>query len=192
MDDHGPLIGEPLALDLINTRPIDPSGRADLIATPRRLAAWLALQDDRMPTAARGLTPGPADLAALHAVRAAAEAVVRALLDDDEPPRSALRELTIAQRAAPSVRELAWDGSAVTAEPCRAGPPEAILAAVFAEAVTDLLTGSGLEKVRECEAADCVMLFRPAHPRRRWCSPTRCGNRARVARYYQRHKPPVG
>ena len=52
--------------------------------------------------------------------------------------------------------------------------------------------GSGLEKVRECEAADCVMLFRPAHPRRRWCSPTRCGNRARVARYYQRHKPPVG
>lgn len=24
--------------------------------------------------------------------------------------------------------------------------------------------------------------------RRRWCSPTVCGNRARVARYYQRHK----
>ncbi|NGO80928.1 hypothetical protein G6045_35505, partial [Streptomyces sp. YC504] len=23
----------------------------------------------------------------------------------------------------------------------------------------------------------------------RWCSPARCGNRTRVARYYQRHKP---
>jgi predicted RNA-binding Zn ribbon-like protein len=32
------------------------------------------------------------------------------------------------------------------------------------------------------------MVFLPAHPRRRWCSPTRCGNRARVARYYQRHR----
>ncbi|NGN66182.1 hypothetical protein G5C51_20070, partial [Streptomyces sp. A7024] len=27
-----------------------------------------------------------------------------------------------------------------------------------------------------------------SHPRRRWCSATRCGNRARVARYYERHK----
>jgi len=28
----------------------------------------------------------------------------------------------------------------------------------------------------------------PAHRRRRWCSPATCGNRARVARYYQLHK----
>ncbi|MFD0515426.1 CGNR zinc finger domain-containing protein [Streptomyces aureus] len=33
-----------------------------------------------------------------------------------------------------------------------------------------------------------MLLFLPAHPRRRWCSAARCGNRARVARYYQRHK----
>ncbi|MGW4244442.1 CGNR zinc finger domain-containing protein [Nocardia sp. NPDC004722] len=25
-------------------------------------------------------------------------------------------------------------------------------------------------------------------PSRQWCSPDRCGNRVRVARYYQRHK----
>ena len=31
-------------------------------------------------------------------------------------------------------------------------------------------------------------VFLPANPRRRWCSPAICGNRARVARYYQRHK----
>ncbi|WP_253798373.1 CGNR zinc finger domain-containing protein [Nocardia amikacinitolerans] len=28
----------------------------------------------------------------------------------------------------------------------------------------------------------------PAHPKRRWCSPDRCGNRVRVARYYRKHK----
>ncbi|MFF4211720.1 CGNR zinc finger domain-containing protein [Streptomyces sp. NPDC001796] len=32
------------------------------------------------------------------------------------------------------------------------------------------------------------MLFLPAHPRRRWCSAARCGNRVRVARHYQRRK----
>ncbi|WP_369690195.1 CGNR zinc finger domain-containing protein [Nocardia sienata] len=32
--------------------------------------------------------------------------------------------------------------------------------------------------------------LRPAvHPRRRWCSPQRSGNRVRVARYYDRHHP---
>ncbi|MEW2136730.1 CGNR zinc finger domain-containing protein [Streptomyces sp. NPDC005409] len=42
--------------------------------------------------------------------------------------------------------------------------------------------------VRACEAQDCVLLFLPAHPRRRWCVAPACGNRARVARYYARHK----
>ncbi|WP_371871358.1 CGNR zinc finger domain-containing protein [Phytohabitans rumicis] len=42
-------------------------------------------------------------------------------------------------------------------------------------------------KVRQCEADDCVMLFLPAHPRRRWCSGACCGNRTRVAWHYQRH-----
>jgi len=189
MDDRGPLIGEPLALDLINTRPAEPGGRRDLIDTPRQLAAWLAAEADRLPAHARGLEPGPADLAALHAVREHAEAAVRALLRGTEPPRSALRGLTEAQRAASPIRELTWDGSAVTADLRRAGPAGTVLAAVFAEETADLLTGPGAAKVRECEADDCLMLFLPAHPRRRWCSPTRCGNRARVARYYQRHKP---
>ncbi|MEU9839973.1 CGNR zinc finger domain-containing protein [Actinomadura sp. NPDC048032] len=40
-----------------------------------------------------------------------------------------------------------------------------------------------------CEADDCVLLFLPAHPRRRWCSAARCGNRVRVARHYRRHRP---
>lgn len=61
-------------------------------------------------------------------------------------------------------------------------------AARLAESAADLLTDPAVTTVPECEADDCVMLFLPTHPRRRWCSPSRCGNRARAARYYQRHK----
>ncbi|WP_234421861.1 CGNR zinc finger domain-containing protein [Streptomyces sp. CB00316] len=62
------------------------------------------------------------------------------------------------------------------------------LAALFAEDAAALLAGPAGGRVRACAAEECVMLFVPAHPSRRWCSPARCGNRARVARCYQRHR----
>jgi predicted RNA-binding Zn ribbon-like protein len=81
------------------------------------------------------------------------------------------------------------NGSSIIAARRRSGTPGVRLAAWLAEAAAELLADPGVTKVRECEAEDCVMLFLPAHPRRRWCSATRCGNRARVARHYQRHRP---
>ncbi|MFF1398108.1 CGNR zinc finger domain-containing protein [Streptomyces sp. NPDC058287] len=189
MSDGEPLTGEPLALDLVNTRPTGPDGRpADLIDTPRRLAAWLDLEADRLPGDFSRPAPTADDLAAVHAVRAHIEAAVRAVTDGNAPPPSALRALTEAQRLAPAVRELVWDGTAVTAAPRRTGPLGVRLAAHLAESAADLLADPGIGRVRQCEAEDCVLLFLPAHPRRRWCSAARCGNRARVARYYQRHK----
>ncbi|NUR88680.1 MAG: hypothetical protein HOY71_31720, partial [Nonomuraea sp.] len=62
------------------------------------------------------------------------------------------------------------------------------LLAELAEAAIDLLASPDASKVRACEGPGCSLLFLPAHPRRRWCSPAVCGNRARVARYYQRHR----
>ncbi|MFI0937662.1 CGNR zinc finger domain-containing protein [Streptomyces sp. NPDC021020] len=188
-DDSEPLTGEALALDLVNTRPAQGNGdRTDLLATPAQLTRWLAAQAHRLPEGAE--TPAASDLAPVHAVRAHAEAAVRALFDGAAPPAAALRGLTAAQRAAPPVRELAWDGTAVTATPRRSGPLGVRLAAALAESAADLLADpAAAGRLRQCEADGCVMLFLPAHPRRRWCSSARCGNRARVARYYRRHNP---
>ncbi|MEV6408928.1 MULTISPECIES: CGNR zinc finger domain-containing protein [Streptomyces] len=191
MRESEPLTGEPLALDLVNTRPAVADGRTDLLGTPERLAAWLAVEADRLDLSAESAVPTEADLAAVHAVRAHTEAAVQSLLHGQEPPVAALSALTDAQRAAPAVRELTWDGGAVVPVLRRTGPLGVRLAALLAEAAADLLTDPAVGRLRECEADDCVMIFLPAHPRRRWCSPARCGNRARVARYYQRHKQPT-
>ncbi|HZF92550.1 CGNR zinc finger domain-containing protein [Streptomyces sp.] len=187
--------GEPLPLDLVNTRPLSGGSRADLLGTPDRLAAWLARQRDRLggeTDRLAGETVGPApseaDLAPVHAVRAHTEAALRALLDGRRPPESALRGLADAQRAAPAVLVPVWDGTAVTAPPRRTGPLGVRLAALLAEAAAALLADPAVARVKECEADDCVLLFLPAHPRRRWCSPARCGNRTRVARHYRRHR----
>src|SRR5690606_32234478 len=75
-----------------------------------------------------------------------------------------------------------------TATRRRAGPPGRRLAAWLAEAAAEFLADPAVSRVRRCAADDCVLLFLPAHPRRRWCSPTRCGNRVRVARHDRRHR----
>lgn len=188
MSDSEPLIGEPLAVDLVNTRPADGDTRTDMLDTPQRLAAWLALEGDRLRAETGGSVPDESDLAPVHAVRDHVEAVLHALLRGTEPAGTHLRALTEAQRAAPAVRELTWDGEAVTAAVHRSGPLGVRLAARLAEAATDLLTDPAIGRLKRCEADHCVMLFLPAHPRRRWCSAGRCGNRMRVARYYQRHR----
>lgn len=178
-----PLTGEPLALDLLNTRP---AGAGDLLADRAGLAAWLAVEGDRLGRVAE---VGEAEVAAVHAVREAAGPLLEAARRGERPPDGPLDALNGILAAAPAHRELYW--SALTgpmASPHREAAPAARLAAELAEAVVDLLTDPRVASVRACEAEDCVMLFLPAHPRRRWCVASACGNRARVARYYARHK----
>jgi predicted RNA-binding Zn ribbon-like protein len=42
--------------------------------------------------------------------------------------------------------------------------------------------------LRPCNAPGCPLFYVLDHPRRAWCSPG-CGNRARAARHYARHRP---
>ncbi|MFD9080188.1 CGNR zinc finger domain-containing protein [Streptomyces erythrochromogenes] len=177
-----PLIGEHLALDLLNTR----TAEGDLVDGPAGLAAWLAEQAGRL-SAVDGV--GEGEVAAVLAVREAARPALDAVRRGERPPAQALRVLNGALAAAPSHRVLAWgEGGGLGAAVRRTADPAGRLAAELADAVAELLTDPRVGQVRECEAHDCVLLFLPAHPRRRWCVAGVCGNRARVARYYARHK----
>lgn len=186
--DEFPVVGEPLALDLINTRVRTAEGETDLLATPAALRAWLAIQAERLPQPDAPIAA--AELASVHAIREDIATAIRHAQQAQHPPARALRALTDAQRAAPAYRELAWDGAVVASATRRDGDYGARLVAELAEAAADLLTSPAIATVRQCDGPGCVLLFLPAHPRRRWCSPKLCGNRVRVARYYQRHKVP--
>lgn len=186
MSDRIPLVGEPLALDLVNTR----LAAGDLLVTPDDLRVWLKLQADRSDEA-RDLADGELTTAHVTAARRVREHTARALdrlRHGAAPAPDDLDALNRARRAAPAIAELAWDGRAVTVTRRRTGSSGKRLAAWLADAAAELLADPMVAKIRRCEADDCVMLFLPAHPRRRWCSATQCGNRVRVARHYQRHK----
>jgi predicted RNA-binding Zn ribbon-like protein len=190
MPHFAPLTGEPLALDLINTRPQTPYGPVDLIATAADLESWLELESELHPglyqAAAGGLSAQ--QVAAVHVVRDCAAVAMARIRAGGAPPASALRALNRALASAPPVRKISMADGRVVSTVHRSGTAGARLGALLAEAVADLLTDPAINEVRQCAAQDCVLLFMPGHPRRQWCSATRCGNRARVARHYDRHK----
>jgi predicted RNA-binding Zn ribbon-like protein len=65
-----------------------------------------------------------------------------------------------------------------------AHPPSTLVIARLAAQAVDLLARPAA--LGACTAPGCVRYFARDHPRRGWCSAA-CGNRARVARHYQRH-----
>jgi predicted RNA-binding Zn ribbon-like protein len=179
-----PLVGEPLALDFVNTRVQPPSGDAiDFLADRAGLDVWLDAEGERCARPA-----GQVDLGILRSLRGHVANALEHVRVGDAPPVSDLVAVTAALRAAPAHRELTWNGSAVVAHHVRTGDATDGLLAELAEAAADLLVDPAVTRIRRCAGPGCRMLFLATHSRRQWCSPALCGNRVRVARYYRRHR----
>lgn len=63
--------------------------------------------------------------------------------------------------------------------------PDAMLGPIV-RAALDLLTTSDRERIKICEADDCVWVFYDGSKNRsrRWCDMAQCGNRAKARRFY--------
>ncbi|MFH9083114.1 MULTISPECIES: CGNR zinc finger domain-containing protein [unclassified Streptomyces] len=173
--DPRPLTGEPLALDLLNTRWNSDGVTQDLLADTEGLAVWLA---------SNGLAgTHPADAAALRHLRAAREAIEAAV--DGSP-----------ERAAPLVDAVLEHGR-IRARLTAGGPAEEPEftdpawgpAWLAARNYLDLLTRAP-ERIRTCAGGGCILHFfdTSRNGTRRWCSMAACGNRAKASRHYARSK----
>jgi predicted RNA-binding Zn ribbon-like protein len=186
------LTGEPLALDLVNTVAGTAHGDVELLDSADAMREWLEIQRDRLTLSsgdgAGGGGDTDIDIEAVRTLRGEIASLVRAAWEGGAPSRSGLAALTAAQRAAPAYTEPLWDGAALTAVQRRDGSATAVLLADLAAAAVELLADPGVTTIRECEGPNCHQIFLPTNPRRRWCRPAVCGNRARVARYYETHK----
>jgi predicted RNA-binding Zn ribbon-like protein len=180
-----PLIDEPIALDLVNTRVREAGADVDLLESPSALDAWLAAEVGRLPWSG---TAGAADLDAVRALRGAIAALLTARRANATPPRRALQIVNRALSGPGGTSRLAWtsDGPREIALSARARRA-ALLRALAMDAVR-IVVGPDAELLRTCAHPDCVLQFVARHPRRQWCSATTCGNRARVSRHYLRHR----
>lgn len=92
-------------------------------------------------------------------------------------------------RDAPRSEVVADDGGLKIVEHWHLSSADSILALV-ASHVALLITEESAELLKTCASSDCTLWFidRTKAHRRVFCSPTTCGNRAKVAAFRQRQR----
>ncbi|NGY60351.1 CGNR zinc finger domain-containing protein [Lentzea sp. NEAU-D13] len=180
-----------LALALVSTIAHDGQGGvADFFADDAGVNTWVA---QRFP----GLPPrSPAQAERLRTLRFAARSAFAASVSP-HPPSRVERSRRMSDDDAATVLQSAINtlepGVAVTITDhgVRRGlhtsaQDQALVEGTLALSVVEFLTGSLAPRLRSCQAPRCVRYFVQQHGRQQWCKAS-CGNRARVARFAERH-----
>ncbi len=203
MPTEAPLLGEPLPVELMNTIWADRDGVHDALAHDGGAGEWLTSVRHLAATTGgdRKRFSGP-DLvevsSRLVALRDALRCIAADVTADDRTGavrtsttlRNPVKVLNASASAAPSWSIMeARDGAVPTRRVVASAPLAQALVSEIAEAAITLFTGPDRTALRACHAPGCVLYFLKQHSRREWCSAA-CGNRARVARHYNRHPRP--
>jgi predicted RNA-binding Zn ribbon-like protein len=193
-----------LALDLASTIRHDGSGGvADDLSDAQGLTTWVREHAELLGDwhGARSFVADEAGWGEVVRLREAVRALFAQAVRPAAPSPAdahrllpldlALARVNAAASRLPVTPQLDWpDGFAPgsrLATPAGVDPVIQLTAAL-ARAAIEFLTGPYREQLRACSAPRCVRYFLKAHGRQEWCKPS-CGNRARVARHYRRHRP---
>jgi predicted RNA-binding Zn ribbon-like protein len=184
-EDRLDFVGDDLAINFINTRRMVEGKLTDTLQSGRDVKYWLKRLE--VPVA-KGTLPF-SDSVLLQRARELREIALTAVKDRKSRKIPSLVALNRFLRDAPNHVVLTTD-DANNLRVNRVHGKETVEAflAPVAEAVADLLADGDFDLVRHCEGHDCVMWFydRTKGHRRRWCTSTGCGNRAKVAAFRAR------
>ncbi|MGW0431976.1 CGNR zinc finger domain-containing protein [Micromonospora sp. NPDC003197] len=194
-----------LALELASTIRHDGHGGViDDLADTQGLVAWLHDQADLLADGGgiANITVTEAARSEVVAVRAAVRALFARTVRPGPPsPADANRLLPVDEALArintaaarqPVTPMLDWPEDGDPKSTLRSTEPDPVvgLTATLARAAIDFLSGPQRTLLRACTAPRCVRYFVKEHGRQEWCKAS-CGNRARAARHYQRHRSPT-
>ena len=184
-ENHLDFVGDDLAINFINTRRMVEAQLTDTLQSDSDVKAWLRKLE--VPVAKGALPFGDGVL--LKGARELREIALAAVQDRKSGKKPSLVALNRFLANAPSHPALTTD-DARNIHVTRVYGKETVEAflAPVAEAVADLLADGDFNFVRHCEGNACVMWFydRTKGHRRRWCTSTGCGNRAKVAAFRAR------
>ncbi|MEU6043496.1 CGNR zinc finger domain-containing protein [Streptomyces griseus] len=185
--DPRPLTGEPLALDLLNTRWIDGDGRHDLLDSVAGLALWLdspPVRERLRPTEAAPAPPADrTTLDRLLLTRAALDALVTTTARHDPATPEDATHLNEVLSHGRIRRTLGPDGAPESV--METDDPSWIPAWYAADNWLHLIADRP-DRIRPCANHACVLHFYDVSKNgtRRWCSMAGCGNRAKAQRHY--------
>lgn len=188
-------LGNQLALDFLNTRPVQNGEPIELLADFRKLLGWFkaARLLSSQQAAALGQQWGNSGAARrtlrdLLNLREKLRKEILAWESGHPVGRSGIDELNDLLAEHPMRTRLKAHGDAYSEELWfEVRRPEDLVAPLAHAAVT-LLTNVDRSRVRKCE--QCILHFQDTSKRgtRRWCSMQLCGNRVKVAAYAARHR----
>jgi predicted RNA-binding Zn ribbon-like protein len=157
--------------------------QAERLRTPQNLATWLMASGlaDQPPAASRQ------DLAHARTLREAVYQTIKRRITGQPPGPGHLAIINNWAGQAPPRTWLEADDGQLRAR--RDAATAAALVASVARDAVDLLGGPLADRIRECSAQDCALLFLDTSRagRRRWCSMATCGARAKMTAYRARH-----
>ncbi|MCC6317433.1 MAG: CGNR zinc finger domain-containing protein [Gemmatimonadaceae bacterium] len=197
-------VGERLWLDFVNTDEIRRGARADLLRDFETLVLFLeesgTLDVERASGMRRRAVQQPAGAAAALVDARRTRAALRVLAErggtSDKARWDALAEINrVLGRSAGTRRlEPRADGSFARSF-VPVGDAFAGLIIPVVESAADSLINGELRRVRRCCDSRCARVFLDPtrNGRRRWCEMATCGNRAKAARFRERHhhEPPI-
>ncbi|WP_156725085.1 CGNR zinc finger domain-containing protein [Streptomyces apocyni] len=172
--DPRPLTGEPISLDLLNTRWVQDGGRRDLFDADDGLRIWLAANglDDRFP----------ADVTTLRHLLTARDALSAVADTPDNPAGITRVDAVLAHGRIRATLSAEGPGERAEFDDPSWGP-----AWTAARNYLELLSAAP-DRIRKCAHDACVLHFfdTSRNGTRRWCSMAACGNRAKASRHYAR------
>jgi predicted RNA-binding Zn ribbon-like protein len=184
-ENHLDFVGDNLAINFINTRRMVGGQLTDTLQSDSDVKAWLK----RLAVPVEKGTLPFSDGVLLQRARELRDIGLAAVKDRKAGKRLALAALNSFLTDAKSHTALTTDdaGDIHVTRVYGKKTVEAFLAPV-AEAVADLLAEGDFDLIRHCEGKACVLWFydRTKGHRRRWCTSTGCGNRAKVAAFRAR------
>lgn len=190
------LIGNNLAIDLVNTEIVDGGRPVDLLVDFDDVVAWAleagVIGDERVEKLReKSNASRKALLGEAIALRKLLKAIVEQVALGRRPSRPHLQELNVFLRRNVGFFAVREDGKGFRKEFHAAGNADVFeLLMPVAESAADLLCFGDLSKVRKCENPACVLYFYDTSKNhgRSWCSMSACGNRAKASAFYHRRK----
>ena len=172
------------ALDFVNTLRERWQRRVECLVTPDDLSRWLSTAGlvSGRPTATLD------DLAAARRLREAIDMLVGAAVEGRPSPRTEVAEIDEwLAREGVRTRLVTTRGGPRLVEAPAGNPIEAALATIAFDAARMLGTDER-SRIRVCASPSCSARFYDRSPpgRRRWCSMSECGNRAKARRHRER------
>ena len=127
----------------------------------------------------------------LRTVRGAIRETWDAQVDGRIPAQAALDTINAVLREAPRIELVAGDGCCGIGHRHTADDPTAEALANLVQPFVHLVAAGDTSRFRICANDGCRWVFEDTSRggRRRWCDMSSCGNRAKVRRYRDRHRP---